>query len=722
VSLSCPSAPSPPSRLLIVDDDPLIRLLARERLGTNGFEVVEASGGAEGVEVFGELLPDLVLLDVEMPEVDGFDVCKAIRGSDMGRHVPILILTGRDDIESIEHAYQTGATDFVTKPINWLILAHRIRYMLRASESFMAVRSQQVRLDEVQQHALLGSWEVDVRTRSLATSRAFRSLVGLGEEIELLPLERMFDLVHPEDRPGLERKVAEAFANRDGFTLEHRILARGGAERIVHTQARVRTGAHDECLALEGFTQDVTDRRRVEEQVRLLAFSDSLTGLSNRAAFKLHLERAIQRTGRTGRTIGILYLDLDNFKRVNDTLGHTAGDRLLRIVADLLVGRLRESDVVARDSDGKPHALISRLGGDEFTILLEDLSDSSDASLVAERVLEAIARPVFIEGHEIRTTASVGIAIWPQDGADLESLLRNADAAMYHAKELGRANYQYYRRSLNSDALDRLELESDLSRAIQDDRLLLNFQPQLQLARRRISACEALARWPHSCRGLVPPATFIPIAERSGMISALGEWVLRQACTCARAWQEGGHPDLRLAVNVSPSQIMDERLVATIEQVLHETRFDPRLLEFEITESAFLHDASRTLAVFEQLQGLGCQISLDDFGTHYSALTNLKRFAVQSLKIDRSFVSGIGSSREDEAIITAIMAMARSLGIRVVAEGIETEEQLAFLREHQCDEVQGFLISEPLDAEDFGAFLDQTMSERACREKCSLGS
>jgi diguanylate cyclase (GGDEF)-like protein/PAS domain S-box-containing protein len=721
VSLSRLSASSPPGRLLIVDDDPVFRMVAREWLGTNGFEVVEASGGAEGIEVFGELSPHLVLLDVEMPEVNGFDVCKAIRDTAKGRDVPILMLTARDDIESIEQAYETAATDFVTKPIHWLILAHRIRYMLRASENLMAIRSQQVRLDEVQQHARLGSWEVDVRTRSFSTSRTFRSLVGLGEEIERLPLERMFELVHPEDRPALERKIGEAFGNRDGFTLEHRVLTHGGVERILHSQARVRTGTHGECLALEGFSQDVTDRRRAEEQIRLLAFSDSLTGIANRAALKLQLERAIKRSERTGRTIGILFIDLDNFKRVNDTLGHTAGDHLLRIVADLLVGLVRESDVVARDAHDEPPT-VSRLGGDEFTILLEDLKSSSDASRVAERVLEAIARPILVESHDIWTTASIGIAIWPQDGPDLESLLRNADAAMYHAKELGRANYQYYRRSLNADALERLELESDLSRAIQDEGLLLNFQPQLELTRGRISACEALARWPHSRRGLVPPSTFIPIAERSGMISALGEWVLRRACASARAWQEGGHPDVRVAVNVSPSQIKDERLVATIEQVLHETGFDPRLLEFEITESAFLHDASRTLLVFEQLQGLGCQISLDDFGTHYSALTNLKRFAVQSLKIDRCFVSGIGSSREDEAIITATLAMARSLGIRVVAEGIETEEQLAFLREHQCDEVQGFLISKPLNAVDFRTFLDQTTSERACREKCSLGS
>jgi diguanylate cyclase (GGDEF)-like protein len=695
----------PPNRLLIVDDDPLIRLLARERLGAEGFDVVEASGGSAGVEAFFTLRPDLVLLDVEMPDLDGFGVCKEIRDSAAGRHVPILILTGRNDLKSIERAYQAGATDFVSKPLNWLILAHRIRYMLRAGESFLAVRSQQVRLDEVQQHARLGSWELDLRTGLLTTSRALRSLVGLGDEIGP-PLERLLGLVHPEDKPALEREGAAAIRNRDGFSLEHRILARDGSERIVHTQARVRTGAHDECLALEGFTQDVTERRRIEEQVRMLAFSDSLTGLANRAAFKLHLEKAIQRAGRAEKTLGILYLDLDDFKRVNDTLGHTAGDQLLRLVADLLVGCVRERDVVARDLNGVPQAKVSRLGGDEFTILLEGLTDASDASLVAERVLEAIGRPVFIDGHEIRTAASVGIAIWPHDGADMEALLRNADAAMYHAKGLGRANFQYYRESLNANAVERLELETDLSRAIQEGRLLVSFQPKLELETRRISGCEALVRWPDSRRGLVPPTAFVPLAEASGMISTLGASVLRQACTRVRVWQKHGHPDLGLAVNLSPSQIKDERLVATVEHVLRATDFDPRLLDLEITESVFIHDAKRALVVLEQLQRLGCRISLDDFGTRYSSLSNLKRFPVQSLKIDCSFVSGIGSSKEDEAIIAAILAMAKSLGIRVVAEGIETEAQLQFLAERHCDEVQGFLVSRPLAPEEFGAFLD----------------
>jgi len=693
------------SRLLMIDDDPLIRLLALERLGSEGFEIAEAENGAKGVESFAELRPDLVLLDVEMPGLNGFDVCSAIRGTSAGKHVPILILTGRDDVDSIERAYEAGATDFVSKPLNWLILARRIRYMLRASESFLAVRSQQVRLDEVQQHARLGSWEIDLRTGLLAPSSAFRTLFDVGSDVDSPFAEKVLDLVHPEDRGVLERLGAEAIENRDALSLEHRMIGRDGTMRIVHTQARVRTGSKDERIALEGFTQDITDRRRTEEEVRFLAFSDSLTGLANRAAFKLHLDSAIQRSARTRQPLAVLYLDVDQFKRVNDTFGHTAGDRLLRIVSEKIVGVIRESDIVARSSTGEPDAMIARLGGDEFTILLERLTDPSDAGRVAERVIESLSQPGWVEGHEVRVTASVGISLWPFDGPDVESLLRNADSAMYHAKELGRANFQYYRRELNAHALERLELEANLSRAIQNDSLDVHYQPKLELATRRITGCEALVRWCDSRSGVVAPAMFVPLAEASGLIRGLGESVLRQACLGARTWQSRGYPELKLAVNLSPAQIKDERLVEIIDEVLRETQFDPRLLEFEITESALIHDEALTLAVLEKLRARGFHISLDDFGTGYSSLSNLKRFPVETLKIDRSFVSGIGVSRTDEAITAAILTMAQSMGVHVVAEGVETDEQLQFLIDRKCDEVQGFLISPPLAAEEFSAFL-----------------
>jgi len=695
------------TRLLVIDDDPLIRLLACERLGADGFDVLEADGGQRGIEAFSEVQPDLVLLDVEMPGMDGFEVCRSIRATPLGSHVPILILTGRDDVPSIERAYGTGATDFVAKPLNWLILAHRIRYMLRASASFLEVRSQQVKLDEVQQHARLGSWEIDLRSGLLSPSTAFRSLFDLGRDVEAPFVEKVLDFVHPEDRAALETASAEALSNRDGFSLEHRIVRRDGAVRIVHTQARVRTGNEDQLLALEGFTQDITDRRRTEEEIRFLAFSDSLTGLANRVAFKLHLESAVQRAARRRGILALLFLDVDQFKRVNDTFGHTAGDRLLRMVSEKLATVIRDCEIVARAAGGEPDAMIARLGGDEFTILLERLKDPSDAGLVAERVIQALARPAWIEGHEVRITASVGIAVWPHDGADVEALLRNADSAMYHAKELGRANFQYYRTELNADALERLELEANLSRAIEQDCLEVHFQPKLELATQRIAGCEALVRWQDARRGAVAPSTFVPLAEASGLILGLGEAVLRHACIDARTWQQNGHAEFHLAVNLSPAQIRDDRLVEMIDSVLLETHFDPRFLEFEVTESALIQDEDRTFSVLQQLRDRGCRISLDDFGTGYSSLSNLKRFPVDTLKIDRSFVSGIGISAADEAITAAILAMAQSLGVRVIAEGIETERQLRFLEDRKCDEVQGFLISRPLPGTDFGAFLDR---------------
>jgi diguanylate cyclase (GGDEF)-like protein len=695
-----------PNRLLIVDDDPLIRLLARERLSTDGHEVCDAGSGEEAIELFAELRPDLILLDVEMPGLDGFDVCKAIREHTGGRHVPIVILTGRDDVHSIEHAYEAGATDFMSKPLSWTVLAHRIRYILRASESFLEIRSQQVRLDEVQQYARLGSWEVDLKTGLISMSSAFRTMLGVEGSVESLPVGEVLERVHPDDRPVIQKLTTGALSSRDGFNLEHRIQGGRGEERIVYSQARVCMGEQDECESLEGFTQDITELRETEEQVKLMAFTDGLTGLSNRTAFKLHLESALQRARRTSESVAVLYIDLDNFKRVNDTFGHTAGDALLKIVAEEMKKSVRDTDLIARTAGGIADVMISRLGGDEFTIMLEGLTDPSDAGMVARRLLESLSIPVDVEGHELRVMASIGIALTPDDGQNADSLLRNADLAMYHAKKLGRANFQFYRKALNSDALERLELEASLCHAIENDELDVHFQPKLDPTSGRITGCEALSRWNHPERGEILPEVFIPLAESCGLIAALGNNMLLKACKAVAGWQKLGRPDFTLAVNLSARQIQDPEIVGKIEKVFEETDFDPRFIEFEITESALIHNEEQVRAVLESFRGWGSRICLDDFGTCHSPLTNLKRYPIEVLKIDRSFVAGIGVSKKDEAITSAILAMAHSLDMRVVAEGIETEEQLDFLIEHHCEEIQGFIVSEPLSAEAFEAFLE----------------
>jgi diguanylate cyclase (GGDEF)-like protein len=693
--------------LLVVDDDPVVRLVARERLAAVGFEVVEADGGERGIEAFESSRPGLVLLDVEMPGVDGFGVCEAIRSIGAGREVPILIMTGLDDVESIQRAYQVGATDFVFKPLNWLVLEHRIRYMLRASKTFMDVLSQQMRLDEVQRHALLGSWEVEISSGSLSGSDSLWDMLGIHSDSLRTSASQLMARVHRDDREVLEQLIADTIRHRSAFSLDHRIIDAEGCERIVHSQGRIRVHDDPKHLIIDGFSQDITERRRTEDRVRYLASNDSLTGLANRDAFRDALRASIRQAIRSRSQIAVLFVDLDQFKQVNETFGHRAGDTFLKNVADTLVRSIRRPDVPLELPPGDHDIPIARLGGDEFCVLLEDLADPSDAGQMARSILESLARPVLVEGREILVTASIGIAIWPHDGEDGDSLLRNADSAMYHAKELGRAGFQFYRAALNAHALERLESLARLRRAIRDQAIEVHYQPKLELATGRITGCEALARWTDPERGAVPPMEFVPLAEANGLIGPLGEHVLRRACLAVRVWQERGYADLRLAVNLSAGQLKDERLVEIIDGVLRESHFDPGLLELEITESALIHNEAGARSVLTALKRRGIRISLDDFGTGFSSLAYLKRFPVETLKIDKSFIAGIGRGGEDEAITTAILSMSKDLGLRVVAEGIETEAQRLFLEQRACDEIQGYLVSRPLAAEDFGRFLDR---------------
>jgi len=425
---------------------------------------------------------------------------------------------------------------------------------------------------------------------------------------------------------------------------------------------------------------------RQKETILHLAYHDALTDLPNRTLFEDRLTVALAQARRRNQMLPVMFLDLDRFKQVNDMAGHAMGDKLLRRVAERLAGLVREGDTVAR------------VGGDEFTLLSPEVAGVEDTVEIAERVLKVFQQPWALDGHEFHVTTSVGIAMYPNDGEDVESLLRNADTAMYRAKEQGRNNYQLYTPAMNARIAERLAVENSLRHGLVSGEFAVHYQPQVNIDTGQIVGAEALVRWQHPERGLVLPAEFIPVAEETGLIVPLGEWVLRTACAQNRAWQEAGLPPLRVAVNLSARQFQQRDLKSMVAQVLEETGLDPHCLQLEITEGVAMQDAEFTITMLRELRGMGIQIAIDDFGTGHSSLSYLRRLPIDVVKIDRSFVCDLTTDPNDAAIVSTIVAMAHNLKLKVIAESVETEEQLTFLKEQQCDEFQGYLFSKPVPA------------------------
>jgi diguanylate cyclase (GGDEF)-like protein len=450
---------------------------------------------------------------------------------------------------------------------------------------------------------------------------------------------------------------------------------------------------------------------RMVEQIHVLAYYDGLTGLPNRVLFKEQLAQLLKFASRHGHLVAILFLDLDNFKRINDTLGHDLGDELLRDVTDRLTKWIRPSDYASRANI--ENAVVSRLGGDEFTLYLAEIAQVQDAARVAQRILDVLSKPFMLGTHEVFITASIGITVFPMDGADGDTLLKNADTAMYHAKNRGRNNYQFFAASMNASIMERLTLEVDLRKSLEREELRLYYQPQLDLHTGGIIGMEALIRWMHPSRGLVLPSEFISLSEETGMIVPIGQWVMRTACVQNKNLQAAGLLPVRVAVNLSGRQILYPQLPDMVAHILKDTGLSPEYLELELTESILMKKEDTILYTMFELKEMGIRLLIDDFGTGYSSLSYLKSFPLDTLKIDKSFVDHIPTNPEDVALVRAIIAMAHSLKLRVLAEGVETEEQLEFLREEGCDEIQGYLISRPIPADDLEKFLSQQKHQSA---------
>jgi diguanylate cyclase (GGDEF)-like protein/PAS domain S-box-containing protein len=560
--------------------------------------------------------------------------------------------------------------------------------------SLEELKRSEASLAHAQSLARVGNWEWRPGGGPVFWSEEVYRILGLERGSVAPSLETALARVPQDER----EQVAAAFGQMlkgggELHNIEHRVLRPDGGERVVLSHAEAVRDEHGRAVLVRGTAQDVTERKQIESRIRALAYFDSLTGLPNRLQFKEQVVRALRQAQREQGHVAVMFLDLDRFKQINDSLGHQVGDELLKAVAGRLAKCVRGGDEVGRGTS-EGHAM-ARLGGDEFTVMLTGLAHAENAAKVAQRIVAEMARPFSIDGHELFVTASLGIAVHPQDGGDVDTLLKNADVAMYCAKDLGRNTYKFYSSELNARALERLGLERDLHRALERGEFHLQYQPVVDAPSGTVTGVEALLRWQHPERGLVSPATFIPIAEQSGLIVPIGAWVLEEACRQGREWSERGLR-LEVAVNVSGVQFRDGGVTSAVSLALQRSGFDPKLLVVEATETIMMKDHQATAAVLQQLRRLGVSVAIDDFGTGYSSLAYLKRLPLDTLKIDASFVRDLDAGNGDHAIVSAIIAMARNLGLRTLAEGVETERQAELLVALGCARMQGYHFSRPV--------------------------
>ena len=682
--------------ILVVDDDLAARLQMRFCLENEGFEVVEGASGAAALDYFRRSRVDLVLLDVIMPEMDGLAVCRELRGLPGGAHVPVVMITGLEDQETIIDAFEAGATDFIVKPINLLILGYRARYWLRSGTILHELGLSRTRLFKAQEIARLGHWERDLDGGAFQFTCSDPHGLGLRLCREY---QDLFAAVVGKEGQEVRQLIDDACQAGLPFSVQYRIVLPDGEERIILNQGEVVRRETPERRYAVGIIQDITELKKAEDKIRYLAFYDNLTGLANRALFREHWLRLAPQLQRSGRKAAIFFIDLDHFKHVNDTLGHPSGDQALITIAERLQGVLRHSDIVARTGSlAEPATVISRVGGDEFNILIAEIQNSEHLAKVAERIIEVLAVPVAMHGQQVVLTASIGISVYPDDGGDLDTLLKNADTAMYAAKERGRNNFQFFQSAMNDAAMARFNMGNRLRRALDNGELELYYQPQF--ANRggfRLTGVEALIRWIDPQEGVIPPDKFLPFAEESGFIHAINDWVIEKACRQAQRWvKAGAFVDCRIGINISGSNLKFRHLVDKILATLGETGLAPHYLEVELTERVMMENTEEARAMLQRLREAGVSIAIDDFGTGYSALSHLQLFPLSTLKIDKSFVRNLEIADNGLELLRSIVEIAKSFKLRVVAEGVETEGQKKALHLMNCDELQGYLFSRPV--------------------------
>ena len=676
--------------ILVVDDSILMRACFRNFLENEEYEVVEAQDGKEALLVAVALKPDIILMDYVMPELDGVDTCAELQKIPSVCNIPVIMITSLDNEAAVDAAFEAGAVDYISKPINWAVLRQRMKRLLKARDTEKFLDQSEAFAKSIIQYAAIGIVTMDDMGTIKYLNPAVEKMFGY-ESSHLI--RENITLILPDFPLNTRNK------GLNNAVVNCELFAKHKEGHLVPLDCTVSSFFIQDNLFCTIMMQDITERKRYEEIIKYQAFYDSLTNLPNRLLLKERAMQEIVRAGRNKNRIALLYVDIDRFKLVNDTMGHECGDNVLKEIAKRLQGCLRGTDTVAR------------LGGDEFVIVLTDLITVEYVGKIATQILDVIKKPIEIGGYEIFMTGSVGISIYPDDGTDYDLLLSNSDIAMYQAKEKGKNNFQLYTAALNQKAVERLVMENSLRRAVEYKEFVVHYQPKVNASTHEITGMEALVRWQHPKKGLIAPDNFIPLAEETGLILPIGEWVLYTACTHNKAMQNAGLPSLTVAVNISSHQFELQNLSDVVYRILNETGMEAKYLELEITESIAMHNVQHTMKTISNLQELGVKFAIDDFGTGYSSLSKLNSISVNKLKIDKSFVHQIDGKNNKGLIASTILALGKNLKLDIVAEGVENAEQVAFFQEGGCDELQGYFFGKPMTSECFIELLRKSQKQ-----------
>jgi diguanylate cyclase (GGDEF)-like protein/PAS domain S-box-containing protein len=688
------------TNILLIEDNPGDATLIEVMLAETGsllFSLEHAASLYGGIEHLEKSAFDVVLLDIGLPDVNGLD--SIIEITNKAPDTPVVMMTGLDDEETAIAALRMGAQDYLVKGrIDSRSLLRSIRYAIERRHVEEDLWSSRQFIQRVTEAAPNIIYVFDLIDRRIVyVNHTLRDVLGYGiEDIEMMGPGQYERLLHPDDLFHLPELMKRYESAGEGIVIETelRIKHAGGQWRWLNTHDVVFTRDPDgRPRQILGTAQDITGRKYMEDTIRHYAYHDTLTSLPNRRLLTDRIRHALTQASREVHMAAVLCLDLDKFKEINDTLGHEAGDCVLREVAYRLKACLRETDTVAR------------IGGDEFVVLLYKTPHERDAALIAGKITSSFRKPFVIDGRTLQCTTSVGISLYPADGADAETLLRNADLAMYKAKEEGRNAYRFYKSSMNEESLDRAKLEYLLRGSLERGELELHYQPQINMLSKNISCVEALVRWRHPERGLLQPSDFLPQAEEAELISAIDEWVLREACRQTRAWQGAGHPALSVAVNLSSRHIQRPHLADSVSRILRETGLAPSFLGIEISECTAITEKDFSLPNLTDLAGMGIRIALDNFGKGRTPVHYLKKWPVRILKIDKSYIDGLSANPDYKSVVHAVITMAHHLDLEVVAGGVETEDQLSYLRSVRCDQMQGNYLSRPLPADECIIFM-----------------